>query len=261
MKYLPFLLLSLIFVTACNTNVNEIESEQSGPALVIVDSKLEEQEIFAANNVVGIREYLQIYPDTAQTDTSFLIRYTIIDSLGRELKSAEYRIDGMMLQNTATQYDESGKRITSETIGSTGVTRGTAFYTYDEWGRPAEVVRYIGPDQSSPVFMRVSYLPDERQVHQNLYTEDSTLISNLRYKVNEEGRFEESNFSRNDQEFSQYFQYNEQGWLIEDLLVSDGRVYARTYYQYNDAGLKTYKWLIGVGDSLEGIVEYQYDYQ
>jgi hypothetical protein len=257
----PFLyLLSPLLFLACSEarQSNEHEAETTSEFQVI-DSREEEQALYKKLGVTEITEHLRIFPDTALTDTAFLIHYHKINAEGQKVRSAEYRIDGQITTSTVNEYNEAGKRIAYTSMGPQGGLKNRSEVTYNEQAYP-DLVQSFDPTGELVMSIDFEYLPSENQVVQHIKNALNEEVSTLKFKVGEHQRFEKCIVNRQGKEYIQFFTYNEKGKLIEDLLMQGEQIMARTRYEYSKNGLRKFKWLIGVGDKLEGIVEYRYTF-
>lgn len=259
----PFLFIAcLALLSACgNSSSDDSSNKEEGPALEVFDSREAERVLYQELGVSEVFGYLRIFPDTAQSDTAFLIQYEKIDSLGRKVRSAEYRIDGFMISNTAFQYDEAHRKIASSTIGADGQLKSQNAFSYNDFGQPLSVLNKMGPEGESQMKMNFEYLAEEGQVVQCMVSPEGKEMATFRFSLNEDGKFETCDITRGEKAFRQDFTYDETGKLIEDLMTTEARVIARTKYSYFSNGLKQEKWLIGVGDTLEGILEFKYAFE
>lgn len=255
------ILASCLLLFACSGEEPRKESATEGDShLEVFDSREAERALYEDLGVSEVFGYLRIFPDTAQSDTSFLIRYEKIDSIGRKVRLAEYRIDGFMISNTAYQYDEQNRRVASSTIGPDGQLKSQNAFSYDVSGQPDKVLNRMGPEGESEMTIYFDYVLPERQVIQRMVSSEGKEVASFKFSLNEAGKFTVCDINRGGKVYEQHFTYGVDGKLVEDLMTSEEQVLARTKYLYQPDGLKKEKWLIGVGDTLEGIVEYRYNF-
>lgn len=259
MKSALYLILAVSLLASCAGNGTDEPASENEVSFQLDDGKEAEQALYKELGVSVIKEYLRIFPDTALSDTSFLIHYHKIDEQGRKVRSAEYRIDGQLISSSVNQFDESGKRIAFSSVNSKGEPRGRSEISYNNADYPIQIKSY-DPADNHVMTIDFEYLPKERQVIQHIKDNTGTEKSTLIFDVGENDRFSQCLVRRQGKEFIQYFSYSPEKQLTQDLLKEGENVIARTKYEYMDNGLRQFKWLIGVGDTLEGIVEYEYEF-
>jgi hypothetical protein len=258
MRKLPLLLALLTWFASCDLKPSDDQSEEE-QGFALVDAKEEEQELHRSLGVSVVKEYLRVFPDTALSDTSFLNHYHKIDDNGHKVRSAEYRIDGVMTSSTVNQFNEQGQKVAYSSINAAGEPKGRSEIVYNEEGHPSQV-KAFDPADNHVMTIDFEYDPDSRQVIQHIKDHTGIEKSKLVFEVGENDRFSKCFITRQGKEYVQHLTYSEDGKLLEDLLLQGEDVIARTKYEYAANGLRQFKWLIGVEDNLEGIVEYRYEF-